>query len=89
MLATRLEDPRRLADARHRRAQADGCASPRARTSHRVRVQPGRGMIRLPGLAWLRDVRWLCCGPSGAAVCGLGAMAGNAGARGRVQGGGR
>jgi ATP-dependent DNA ligase len=62
MLATRLEDPRRLADPRYSaEPKLDG---PRAqlhvrahRTLHAF-SRPGGELIRLPGLAWLRDIRW-------------------------------
>jgi ATP-dependent DNA ligase len=62
MLATRLEDPRRLADRRYiaepkldgQRAQihVDGHGTVHAYS------RPGRELIRLPGLAWLREIRW-------------------------------
>jgi ATP-dependent DNA ligase len=61
-LATRLEDPRRLADPRYiaepkldgQRAQLHVHDS---RTVHAY-SRPGRELIRLPGLAWLRKIRW-------------------------------
>jgi ATP-dependent DNA ligase len=60
MLATRLEDARRLTDPRYiaepkldgQRAQVHD-----HRTIH-VFSRPGRELIRLPGLAWLREIRW-------------------------------
>jgi ATP-dependent DNA ligase len=62
MLATRLEDPRRLADPRCiAEPKLDGQrAQLHVRGYRTVHVfsRPGREMIRLPGLAWLRDVRW-------------------------------
>jgi hypothetical protein len=89
MLATRLEDPRRLADARYiAEPKLDGQRVQLHVRGHRTVCafsRPGRGMIRLPGLAWLRDVRWLClrlqrgCGVRGWERDGLGT-----GARGRV-----
>jgi ATP-dependent DNA ligase len=62
MLATRLEDPRRLADPRYiAEPKLDGQRAQLHvrgyRTVHAF-SRPGREMIRLPGLAWLRDVRW-------------------------------
>src|ERR1700692_3693315 len=62
MLATRLEDPRRLADPRYiagpkldrQRAQLH---VRNHRTVHAL-SRPGRELIRLPGLAWLREIRW-------------------------------
>jgi hypothetical protein len=62
MLATRLEDPRRLADARYiAEPKLDGQRVQLHVRGHRTVCafsRPGRGMIRLPGLAWLREVRW-------------------------------
>ena len=62
VLATRLEEPRRLADPRYsaepkldgQRAQIHVCDH---RTVH-VFSRPGRELIRLAGLAWLRDICW-------------------------------
>ena len=62
MLATRLRGPRRLADPRYiAEPKLDG---PRAqlhvrdhRTVHAF-SRPGRELITLPGLAWLREIRW-------------------------------
>jgi len=62
MLATRLEDPRRLADARYiAEPKLDGQRAQLHVRGHRIVhafSRPGRELIRLPGLAWLRDVRW-------------------------------
>ena len=62
MLATRLEDPRRLADPRYvAEPKLDGQRAQLHAGGHRTVhafSRPGREMIRLPGLAWLRDVRW-------------------------------
>jgi ATP-dependent DNA ligase len=76
MLATRLEDPRRLADPRYRaEPKLDG---PRAqlhvrdhRTVHGF-SRPGRELITLPGLTWLREIRW----PVASAVLDAEAVAG-------------
>jgi ATP-dependent DNA ligase len=59
MLATRLEDPRRLADPRYSaEPKLDGQrAQLHVRTVHAF-SRPGRELIRLPGLAWLREIRW-------------------------------
>jgi ATP-dependent DNA ligase len=62
MLATRLEDPRKLADPRYsaepklhgQRAQLN---VREYRTIHAF-SRRGRKLIRLPGLAWLREIRW-------------------------------
>src|SRR6202795_2910637 len=62
MLATRLEEPRRLPDPRYsaepkldgQRPQHPVCDD---RTVH-VFSRPGRELIRLAGLAWLRDICW-------------------------------
>jgi ATP-dependent DNA ligase len=62
MLATRLEDPRRLADARYiAEPKLDGQRVQLHVRGHRTVCafsRPGRELIRLPGLAWLREVRW-------------------------------
>ena len=62
MLATRLEDPRRLADPRYSaEPKLDGQRAQIHVRDHRTIhafSRPGREMIRLPGLAWLRDIRW-------------------------------
>jgi ATP-dependent DNA ligase len=62
MLATRLEDPRRLADPRFiAEPKLDGQRAQfhvrDYRTVHAF-SRPGRELIRLPGLAWLREIRW-------------------------------
>lgn len=62
MLATRLEDPRRLADPRYiAEPKLDGQRVQLHvhdyRTVHAY-SRPGRELIRLPGLAWLRGIRW-------------------------------
>ena len=70
MLATRLEDPRRLADLRFiAEPKLDGQrAQVHVRDHRTVRAfsRPGRELIRLPGLAWLREIRW----PVASAVAG-------------------
>ena len=62
MLATRLEDPRRLADLRYSaEPKLDGQRAQVHVRDHRTAhafSRPGRELIRLPGLAWLRDIRW-------------------------------
>ena len=62
MLATRLEDPRRLADPRYSaEPKLDGQrAQLHVRGNRTVHAfsRPGRELIRLPGLGWLRDIRW-------------------------------
>jgi ATP-dependent DNA ligase len=62
MLATRLEDPRRLAEPRYSaEPKLDGQRAQLHVREHRtvhVFSRPGRELIRLPGLAWLRDIRW-------------------------------
>ena len=62
MLATRLEDPRRLADARYiAEPELDGQRAQLHVRGHRIVhafSRPGRELIRFPGLAWLRDARW-------------------------------
>ena len=77
MLATRLEDPRRLANPPYRaepkldgqRAQLHGRDQ---RTVHAF-SRPGRELIRLPGLAWLQELR----GPVASAVRDGEAVAGD------------
>ena len=62
MLATRLEEPRRLADPRYSaEPKLDGQRMQLRVRDHRAVhafSRPGRELIRLPGLAWLRDIRW-------------------------------
>ena len=62
MLATRLEDPRRLADLRYSaEPKLDGQRAQLHVRGHRTIhafSRPGRELIRLPGLAWLREIRW-------------------------------
>jgi bifunctional non-homologous end joining protein LigD len=62
MLATRLEDPRRLADPRYSaEPKLDGQRAQLHIRDHQAIhafSRPGREMIRLPGLAWLREIRW-------------------------------
>jgi hypothetical protein len=62
MLPTRLEDPRRLADPRYSaEPKLDGQRAQIHVRDHRTVhafSRPGRELIRLPGLAWLREVRW-------------------------------
>ena len=62
MLATRLEDPRRLADPRSSaEPKLDGQRAQlhiRARRTVHAFSRPGRELVRLPGLAWRRDIRW-------------------------------
>jgi bifunctional non-homologous end joining protein LigD len=77
MLATRLEDPRQLADPRYSaEPKLDG---PRAQLhvrDHRMVhafSRPGRELITLPGLTWLREIRW----PVAAAVLDGEAVAGD------------
>ena len=62
MLATRLEDPRRLAEPRYiAEPKLDGQRAQvhirHGRTVDAFR-RPGRELIRLPGLAWLCEIRW-------------------------------
>jgi bifunctional non-homologous end joining protein LigD len=77
MLATRLEDPRRLADPRcSAEPKLDGQrAQLHVRDHHTVHAysRPGRELITLPGLAWLREIRW----PVAAAVLDGEAVAGD------------
>ena len=77
MLATRLENPRRLADPRYiAEPKLDGQrAQVHVRDHHTVHTfsGPGRELIRLPGLAWLRDIGW----PAAAAVLDGEAVAGD------------
>ena len=62
MLATRLEDLRRLADPRYSaEPKLDGQRAQIHVREHRMVYafsRPGRELIRLPGLAWLREIRW-------------------------------
>jgi bifunctional non-homologous end joining protein LigD len=77
MLATRLEDPRRLADPRYSaEPKLDGQRAQLHVRDHRTVhafSRPGRELIRLPGLAWLREIRW----PVAAAVLDGEAVAGD------------
>jgi hypothetical protein len=89
MLATRLDDSRRLADPRYIAAPKLGGQRAQIhvrehRTVHAF-SRPGHDLIRLPGLAWLRKLRWLttralsppprpfarapACGPSALGAC--------------------
>jgi ATP-dependent DNA ligase len=62
MLATHLEDARRLTDPRYiAEPKLDGQRAQVHVRDHRtihVFSRPGRELIRLPGLAWLREIRW-------------------------------
>ena len=62
MLATRLEDPRRLADLCYSaEPKLDGQRAQLHVRNHRTVhafSRPGRELITLPGLAWLREIRW-------------------------------
>jgi ATP-dependent DNA ligase len=62
MLATRLEDPRRLADARFSaEPKLEGQRAQLHVRGHRAVhafSRPGRELIRLPGLAWLQEIHW-------------------------------
>src|SRR5688572_10989009 len=62
MLATRLEDPHRLADPRYSaEPKLDGQRAQLHVRAHRTVhafSRPGRELITLPGLAWLRELRW-------------------------------
>ena len=62
MLATRLDDPRRLADPRYSaEPKLDGQRAQLHVRDHRTIhafSRPGRELIALPGLAWLREIRW-------------------------------
>ena len=77
-LAIRLEDPRRLADARYTaELKLDGQPAQLHVRAHRTVhafSQPGRELITLPGLAWLRDIRWpvASAGLDGEAMAGDG-----------------
>jgi ATP-dependent DNA ligase len=77
MLATRLEDPRRLADPRYSaEPKLDGQRAQLHVRDHRTVhafSRPGRELITLPGLAWLREIRW----PVASAVLDGEAMAGD------------
>ena len=77
MLATRLEDPRRLADPRYiAEPKLDGQRVQLHVRGHRTVSafsRPGRELIGLPGLAWLREIRW----PIGSAVLDGEAVAGD------------
>jgi hypothetical protein len=76
MLATRLEDPRRLTDPRYiAEPKLDGQRAQLHVRDHRTIHafnRPGRELIRLPGLAWLRETRW----PIESAVLDGGVVAG-------------
>jgi bifunctional non-homologous end joining protein LigD len=62
MLATRLEDPRRLADPRYSaEPKLDGQPAQLHVRAHRTVhafSRPGRELITLQELAWLREIRW-------------------------------
>jgi ATP-dependent DNA ligase len=62
MLTTRLEDPCRLADPRFiAEPKLDGQRAQLHVSEHRTVHAfsgPGRELIRLPGLTWLRELRW-------------------------------
>ena len=62
MLATRLEDPRPLADPKYvAEPKLDGQRAQLHVREHRTvhaYSRPGRELIRLPGLAWSREIRW-------------------------------
>ena len=62
MLASRLEDPRRLADPRYSaEPELDGQRAQVHVHDHRTVhafSHPGRGLIRLPGRAWLLELHW-------------------------------
>jgi bifunctional non-homologous end joining protein LigD len=77
MLATRLEGPRRLADPRYiAEPKLDGQRAQLHVREHRTLhafSRPGRELIRLPGLTWLRDICW----PVAAAVLDGEAVAGD------------
>jgi len=77
MLATRLEDPRRLADPRYSaEPKRDGQRAQlhvRAHLTVHAFSRLGRELIRLPGLAWLQEIRW----PVAAAVLDGEAVAGD------------
>ena len=77
MLATRLEDPRRLTDPRYSaEPKLDGQRAQLHVRDHRTVHgfgRPGRELIALAGLAWLREIRW----PVAAAVLDGEALAGD------------
>src|SRR5688500_16673118 len=77
MLATRLEDPGRLADSRYSaEPKLDGQRAQLHIRDHRTVhafSRLGRELIHLPGLAWLRDIRW----PGASAVLDGEAVAGD------------
>ena len=62
MLATRLEDLSRLADLRYiAEPKLDGQRAQvhvRGHQTAHVFSRPGRELSQLPGLAWLREIRW-------------------------------
>ena len=62
MLATPLEDRRQLADPRYSaEPKLDGQRAQLHVRAHRTVhafSRPGRELITLPGLAWLREIRW-------------------------------
>jgi ATP-dependent DNA ligase len=62
MLATRLKNPRWLADPGYSaEPKLDGQRTQLHVRAHRTVhafSRPGRELITLPGLAWLRDIRW-------------------------------
>ncbi len=77
MLSTRLEDPTRLGDPRHvAEPKLDGQRPQLHVGAHRtvhMFSRPGRELLRHPGLAWLRELRW----PFPAAVLDGEAVAGD------------
>ena len=77
MLATRLEDPRLLAGPRYSaEPKLDGQRAQLHVRDHRTVhafSRPGRELINLPGLAWLREIRW----PAASAVLDGEAVAGD------------
>ncbi len=78
MLATRLEDLRRLADPHYSaEPKLDGHRAQLHVRDHRTAhafSSPGRELITLPGLAWLREIRWPVASAilDGEAVAGYG-----------------
>src|SRR5262245_2424627 len=77
MLATRLEDPHRLADPRYSaEPKLDGQRAQVHVRDYRtayVFSRPGRELLRHAGIVWLRDVRW----PVAAAILDGEAVAGD------------
>src|SRR5262245_17087231 len=62
MLATQLEDPTRLGDPRYvAEPKLDGQRAQIHVRDHRTVhcfSRPGRELLRYPGMAWLRELRW-------------------------------